>query len=569
MDVHINLRQLTANTRHLGFSLVRRGLLLALCLAASFAGVAQVERVEHYLNTANNLVFEAPDSSRVMAKHAIALAEDIQNDTLIARGYHLLGLVEAVQGNYSLSQEYSLKALGIFEKYQLLKRQSGTLSNIAGVIIEEERYRDAIVYLKQSLKLDEQLGDGAGIASDYNNLGVAYRKLNLPDSARYYYNLEFQHAAQLDSTIRGEFMARANYNIGYTYILQKKYEQAKQHLQAGHAYYRRVNDTYALSYGLWYEARLAYETGASHKGIQIAHQGLAQANRLKLDEVRLNLFAIMSDAHAALQRYDSALYYQKQHQAVTDSMYTNKKARMVAELQYVYETEKKDREILVLKKEEQRNRLITITIGIAAIAAFFLLTVIYLSKRLQTIRHREREAHLQAEHEKAQREKYRIQAEKDLQAEKNKQLQLELESSQRELATTTLFIQQKNNLLETLQEEIQTLSHQTDDSQKKQLVEMGRNLQHHINFEGDWSKVIMHFEKVHPQFFEKLKALCPDLTMNELRQAAYIRINLTNKEVAQLMNVDTASVKMSRYRIKKKLNLQAEESLSEFIRTVG
>jgi DNA-binding CsgD family transcriptional regulator len=544
-------------------------LLLLLCAVASFNAFAQVNQAEQYLNRANDLVFIAPDSSRLLAKNAISLSEEIQNDTLAARGYHILGLVEAVQGNYSLSQEYSLKALGVFEKYHLLKRQCATLSNIAGVIIEEERYRDAIVYLKQALALDEQLNDGPGVASDYNNLGVAYRRLDLLDSARYYYDLELQEAAQLPDSVKGEFIARSNYNIGYTHLLQGNYKQARERLQTSHAYYRSVDDTYSLCYGLWYEATLAYKTGAFRKAIDIAHQDLTQANRLKLDEVRLNLFSLLSDTHAALQRYDSALYYQKQHEAVADSMYTHKKARIVAELQYVYETEKKDREILLLKKEEQRHRLVIITIGIAAVAAFFLLAVIYLSKRLQTIRHREREAHLQAEHEKAQREKLSIQAEKELQAEKNKQLQVELQSSQRELATTTLFIQQKNNLLETLQGEIETLSQQTDDRQQQQLVEMGKSLQHHINFEGDWSKVIMHFEKVHPQFFEKLKELCPDLTMNELRQAAYIRINLTNKEVAQLMNVDTASVKMSRYRIKKKLSLQAEQSLSEFIRTVG
>lgn len=544
-------------------------LLFVLCLLASTEAAAQLNLAQQYLNRANDLVFKVPDSSRLLTKEAIVLAEEISNDTLAARGYHLLGLVEAVQGNYSLSQEYSLKALTTFERYGLLERQSATLSNIAGVIIEEERYRDAIVYLKQALSIDGQLSDGPGVASDYNNLGVAYRKLDLLDSAYYYYDLELQKAAELEGTAKEEFMARANYNIGYVYIFQGKYSQARDRLQAGHAYYRRINDNYSLSYGLWYDALLAYKTGAFNRSIQIVHQGLPQANRLKLDEVRLNLFAILSDTYAALHRYDSALHYQKKHEAVTDSMYTGKKARMVAELQYVYETEKKDREILLLKKEEQRHRLITVTIGVAAIATFFLLVVIYLSKRLQTIRHRAREAHLKAEHEKAQREKYRMQAEKELQAEKNKQLQLELGSSQRELATTTLFIQQKNNLLETLQAEIQALSLKTDDRQQQQLVEMGKNLQHHINFEGDWSKVIMHFEKVHPQFFEKLKALCPDLTMNELRQAAYIRINLTNKEVAQLMNVDTASVKMSRYRIKKKLGLQAEQSLSEFICTIG
>ncbi len=530
---------------------------------------AQISQTEQYLIRANELVFEAPDSSRLLSKKAIASAENIQNDTLAARGYHLLGLAEAVQGNYSVSQEYSMKALLVFEKYNLLKRQSATLSNIAGVIIAEERYREAIVYLKRSLVLDEQLMNAAGIASDYNNLGVAYRKLDLHDSALYYFDQELQHAATLKPEEKENFSATAKYNIAFIYTLQGKYREAEKLLDEAHAYYRKMNDQYALCYGAWYDANLAYETRAFAEAITIAEKDLIEANRLKLDEVRLNLFELLSDAHAALHHYDLALHYQKQHESVADSVYTNEKARIVAELQYVYETEKKGQEILVLKKEEQRQRFVMMVTGIAALAALFLLIVIYLSKKLQTIRHREREAHLMAEHEKIQREKYQMQTEKELQAEKNKQLQFELEGSQRALATTTLFIQQKNNLLEDLQGELHKLTPQTDEKQQRQFLEVTKNLQHHMNFEDDWSKVIMHFEKVHPQFFNKLKEICPDLTMNELRQAAYIRINLTNKEVANLMNVDNASVKMSRYRIKKKLKLAAEESLTGFIMAVG
>lgn len=541
-------------------------LLVFLCATARFT-YAQVPTIEHILKQANDRVFESPDSAALLVHDAIRQAEALNNDTLAARGYHILGLSHAILGRYATSLEWSLKALDIFERYHLIRRQSATISNIAGVIIEEGRYAEAIVYLKRALVVDQQLLDSAGVASDFNNIAVAFRKMNQLDSAAFYFNQSLHLALSLaNPRHRDDAAAHARYNLAFIAIKQKEYTLARRYLDEAHQHYRTHHDDYALCYGAWYEAYLNLETGSYRAAVQWAEQGLHEARRLHLDTERIELYQILSEAHAALHQYDRALVYQQQHEALSDSVYSREKARVVAELQYVYETEQKDQEILLLKKEEQRRRFISVVTGITALAAMLLVLVIYLSKKLQLVRHRAREAALVAAHEKAVHEKYQAEAETALQEEKNKQLQLELESSQRELAGTALFIQQKNTLMEHLQQELARLNAATG---SRELLDMSRNLQQHMNFEGDWDKVMIHFERVHPQFFNKLKAICPDLTMNELRQAAYIRINMTNKEVANLLNIDDASVKMSRYRLKKKLKLSPEASLTSFIMSIA
>jgi DNA-binding CsgD family transcriptional regulator len=75
----------------------------------------------------------------------------------------------------------------------------------------------------------------------------------------------------------------------------------------------------------------------------------------------------------------------------------------------------------------------------------------------------------------------------------------------------------------------------------------------------------MHFDKVHPNFFKKLKQLSADLTDENLKVCAYIKMGMVTKQIAQLLYITPKSVQINKYRLKKKLNLPEEEDLVKFI----
>jgi len=83
--------------------------------------------------------------------------------------------------------------------------------------------------------------------------------------------------------------------------------------------------------------------------------------------------------------------------------------------------------------------------------------------------------------------------------------------------------------------------------------------------EEDWKDFKLHFEKVHRDFFQKLRNQCPGLTENDLRLCAYIRIGMRIKQIAQMLSVSSESVKTNRYRLRKKLDLPEKLTLDEFI----
>jgi hypothetical protein len=141
-----------------------------------------------------------------------------------------------------------------------------------------------------------------------------------------------------------------------------------------------------------------------------------------------------------------------------------------------------------------------------------------------------------------------------LQQAQNELLQEKLEANQRELASNTLYISQKNELLLDLKSSVQHLSENLPDTSQKVIKNIKAVIQNNLYLESDWERFRIHFEQVHPDFFKKLQAEHPNLTQNEIRLCAYFHINLSTKEIANLLNIDPASVRKAKMRLNKKMS---------------
>jgi len=154
-------------------------------------------------------------------------------------------------------------------------------------------------------------------------------------------------------------------------------------------------------------------------------------------------------------------------------------------------------------------------------------------------------------------EQENLQIAHDIQQEKNRNdhLQEKLAINQRELASSTLYIAQKNELLSSLKSQIRDWKKQYPG---KGLPEIESTLQDNLHLDADWNKFKIHFEQVHPNFFEDLQVKHPTLTKNEQRLCAYFHINLSTKEIATLLNIDPASVRRAKTRLLKKMGGKEE-----------
>lgn len=152
---------------------------------------------------------------------------------------------------------------------------------------------------------------------------------------------------------------------------------------------------------------------------------------------------------------------------------------------------------------------------------------------------------------------------------KNEELQFELEmdSKNRELVSNSLMLIEKNQMLDEL---LQRIDNGGDAGQiaKRTVMELKNQIRAHVNEEDEWRNFRTHFEQVHPGFFKRLKDLYPNLTEYELRLCAYIRTGMYGKQIAMMLSVQPESIKKSRTRLRKKLQLRPEDSLEDFLRNM-
>lgn len=142
---------------------------------------------------------------------------------------------------------------------------------------------------------------------------------------------------------------------------------------------------------------------------------------------------------------------------------------------------------------------------------------------------------------------------------KNESLTKDIESKNRELAISTMSLIKKNEFLNSIKNELINIK---DDKKIKPVINI---IDKNLNNTNDWELFQEAFNNADKDFLKKIKTLHPVLTPNDLRLCAYLRLNLSSKEIAPLLNISTRSVEVKRYRLRKKMNLPHESSLTNYI----
>ncbi|MEH3112779.1 triple tyrosine motif-containing protein [Pedobacter terrae] len=172
---------------------------------------------------------------------------------------------------------------------------------------------------------------------------------------------------------------------------------------------------------------------------------------------------------------------------------------------------------------------------------------------------------LKAEQQEKLRQEAEI-SEKQIIKLQTEKLQAELASKNRELANSAMTLVYKNELLQKLADDITKLK---DENGKKLSDEQTRKIQKVINDgmndERDWHLFENSFNEAHESFFKKLKAQHPDLVPNDLKLCAYLRMNMSSKEMSSLLNISLRGVEIRRYRLRKKLEVPHDKNLTEFL----
>ncbi len=152
---------------------------------------------------------------------------------------------------------------------------------------------------------------------------------------------------------------------------------------------------------------------------------------------------------------------------------------------------------------------------------------------------------------------------KNINSVKNEALANEVKLKSKQLANTAMALVKKNEILVFLKNEL--LANKENFDNRFIFKRMIKQIDNSIDHEDEWELFEYNFNQVHKEFFEMLRSNYPSLTHKDLKICAYIKMSLSTKEIAPLLNISARGVETHRYRLKKKLALSKEESLSSFL----
>lgn len=264
----------------------------------------------------------------------------------------------------------------------------------------------------------------------------------------------------------------------------------------------------------------------------------------------------MSECFAAIQQEDSAYVYLNRYEQYKDSL---DQVNSLAEIRRMESRAAIEKQELELQQAEERGRfrfvlILVVCAFILCIAA--LVCYIFWKKS--------REEKIKKQLKELENKELVTRLENEML--QNNCFKVELEYKDRELASNSLIIMEKNQVLKSLVDELEK-EKDAGNIQSNTALQISNNIRMHLGTDDEWDFFKMQFVKVHPDFFVRLKTLCPSITEGELRLCAYIRTGMENKHIAQMLSLQPESVKKNRYRLRQKLNL-GKESLEDFLRGI-
>ena len=168
----------------------------------------------------------------------------------------------------------------------------------------------------------------------------------------------------------------------------------------------------------------------------------------------------------------------------------------------------------------------------------------------------------QKERELEQQKKESVQVIDKLRSER---LESEIVHKNKELASATMHLVQKGKILQGVRDSLKQISLEEKEKANKEIRRIIKMINNDIKLDNTWDQFERHFDQVHVNFTERLRQKHPTLTPNDQKLCAYLRMNLSTKEIATIMNISIRGVEIARYRLRKKLGIAKEVNLTEYV----
>lgn len=494
------------------------------------AAASQGERLKTMLTLSKLMSKSDSKSALAYAQEAMALASEIQLDSMINKAVINLARAYLKVGNYP-------KSLDMFQ--EIIKNQASSSNDLLaayngiGIINYYQRdYKNAIRYYNKALTFSTSKKSEIGAEkklkeSLLNNLGIIHEEMKEFDKANFFYTEALKICKQLKDE---ENLVHVLTNQGRLYHKQGKNKMALQYYMEALSIRKKNNDLSGqiLSYdglGEFYFELKEYKTAEAYlkEAIKL---GQGNGDLLTVRRASSNLYKLYQQLGDYKQAFESLALNKK----ISDTLFNAERSNKITQLEMQFEFDKKQREEQAKQKEKELTYLLS---GIGLALSLVIVSLLFYLQRNKVKNSLLEQAHLKLEKEN---------------------LQKGIELKNKELTTNILHLIQKNELIDHISEKLLKIKQNVDEVSQPAMQKVVTDLQSNLRPEL-LKEFEFRFQQIHEDFYHVLNERFPNLSPSERKLCAFLKLNMTTKEISAITHQNIKSIEIARTRLRKKLNL--------------
>ena len=457
--------------------------------------------------------------------------------------YLVMGNIYMAQANYPMALEFYQKGLVIADSLNMVGVVSHFYNNLGELNVYLKHYDEAIESYKKALSIQEDQNNAQGAAYILINLSNLYMVLDQIGIARAY--LEKAH----------EIYQKASNNSGLHLVYElmgdieknqynckeaiTNYDRAFNHLQmVGGEYLGPKSLLYSELYNKMGHCYI--DLGQYSLAEETLIMGYKMAGEMGLLESLNKITHNLSRLYEKTNQPKKSLEFYKLFKLYSDSISKEENVKKVTQLQMQFEFDRmiKERELedLKYKQKQKRKELLYLSIIGGSLLSLILLGMLFNLQRLKR---------------------------KNLQLEKEKLLG-DLDYKNKELTTNVMYLLKKNEFILSISDKLKNSRYYFKSENRKLIDEIIHDVEQSTS-QDVWKDFEVRFQEVHTDFYDKLAEKYPDLSPNELRLCAFLRLNMSTKEISAITFQSLKSITMARFRLRKKMDIGSYENLISYL----
>lgn len=476
--------------------------------------MAKIYYVQSDLKNGMECAINAKD---IAVQHNLKLQEAIANDAVGMFYYEI--------GDESKSSDCFFSSLKAYEDVKDRVGIGKSLCRIGTLYYNQKEYQKAKDYYIRSIELAKQLDDKEGISSNLNNLATVYMS-----EENYSKALDnFKEALAINKDLDNLQLIGSNYlNIGNLFIKMGNYPEAMVNCKEALRLFQEIGNQVRIAKTQLAISEIHLAMKQYNEAILSVQPALDTAMMHGFKEIIANAAGILQQSYLGKNDSLKAYRYTLLANQWRDSLAFGERQKKLARLELQYNFEKREQE-LRLEKQRRNFFIIILVAGIA----FSIVIILLLLNR------------------------YQLSIKKSALEKEN--LEKDLEYKKKELTLNVMSLMKKNEMLQEITRKILKIEKESEQEEtRKALKRVAKELQKSTD-EEILKEFSMRFKEVHNDFYDKLLKQYPQLTPSELKLCAFLRLNMTSKEIAELTGQQIATLENARYRLRQKLGITSSD----------